>query len=443
MVTGAFGTKRTARPTASFVQNLGTEQINIIRSSNINNILAGKVAGAQVRSQSAVALGRESMIRLRGENGLVAGNGPLYVQDGTVMPNSGEINPDDIEDITVLQGPAATALFGPEGINGAIVINSKKGRKSYSSYQWSEYKLSQLEEVDYMSEIRGASRSELTIVYEELKTEHGQNATFYFDMADLFYEKGLSVMAYKILLDGVEEANGTEASLKAAAFILERHGEFATAISIYTDLLDENPDNMVVRRELALAYYQDKQYQLSLDTYREIVMSNTEGHYGIRELALDEMNAVIAAHKSSLDLSKIEPWLVKTMPIDLKITLECNYGYINNMQVVEPGGEVCNSSRPQSRSGGRFFANGFTQNNGYFGSYYGESGNEYLAKKAAQGKYRIKADIYGQHNWYQKAPEIIRIIIFKNFQQTGQALSIENVFVDNQYGVVEIGEVRW
>jgi len=103
--------------------------LNTVRASNVNNALAGKVAGAQVRSQSAVALGRETTIRLRGENSLGVGGGPIYVVDGTIIPSSGDVNPDDIDNITVLQGPAGAALFGPDGSNGAIVITTKRARK--------------------------------------------------------------------------------------------------------------------------------------------------------------------------------------------------------------------------------------------------------------------------------------------------------------------------
>jgi TonB-dependent SusC/RagA subfamily outer membrane receptor len=53
----------------------------------------------------------------------------LYVVDGTIIPSASDINPDDIEDVTVLQGPSAAALFGAEGSNGAIVINTKKAKR--------------------------------------------------------------------------------------------------------------------------------------------------------------------------------------------------------------------------------------------------------------------------------------------------------------------------
>ncbi len=129
VVTSAFGIKRTARSTSSSVQNLSGDQVNVVRQANVNNAIAGKVAGAQVRSQSAAKLGAETTVRLRGENSLGQGGGALYVVDGTIMPSSADINPDDIEDMSVLQGPAAASLFGPDGSNGAIVITLKKAKK--------------------------------------------------------------------------------------------------------------------------------------------------------------------------------------------------------------------------------------------------------------------------------------------------------------------------
>lgn len=129
IVTSAFNRKTTSRSTSANAQVVGSEQLNTIRSTNLNNALAGKVSGIQVRSQSAAALGRGTNIRLRGESAFGEGAGLIYVVDGTVLPNANDINLDDIEDVTVLQGPNAAALFGADGANGAIVITTKKARK--------------------------------------------------------------------------------------------------------------------------------------------------------------------------------------------------------------------------------------------------------------------------------------------------------------------------
>ncbi|HEY8397378.1 MAG TPA: SusC/RagA family TonB-linked outer membrane protein, partial [Flavihumibacter sp.] len=134
VVTGAYNIKRTQRSTSSTVQTISDEKLNTIRQPDVNNALAGKVAGVQVRSQSAAKLGSSgyAQVRLRGESELVGGSSVLYVVDGTIMPSgsAGDINPDDIEDLTVLQGPASAAIFGAQGAGGAIVITTKRAKKS-------------------------------------------------------------------------------------------------------------------------------------------------------------------------------------------------------------------------------------------------------------------------------------------------------------------------
>lgn len=109
LVTSAYNTKRTARSVSYNAQTITDDQLNTIRQTDINNAMAGKISGIQVRSQSSVKLGSNgySSIRLRGESDIQAGSSVLYVVDGNIVPtaSAGDINPDDIADLTVLQGP--------------------------------------------------------------------------------------------------------------------------------------------------------------------------------------------------------------------------------------------------------------------------------------------------------------------------------------------------
>ncbi|WP_367915759.1 SusC/RagA family TonB-linked outer membrane protein [Leadbetterella sp. DM7] len=130
VVTGAYGTQQSARSTTFSAQVINSDQLNTIRQNDFNSALAGKVAGIQVRSQSAAALGRQTEVRLRGISGLSGGGpGALYVVDGTILPNVDDINNDDIESISILQGPAAAAQFGSQAAAGAIVITMKKAKR--------------------------------------------------------------------------------------------------------------------------------------------------------------------------------------------------------------------------------------------------------------------------------------------------------------------------
>lgn len=128
VVSGGYGVKRSLKAASSNAQVLSAEKLNTIRNTNINDALAGKIAGIQVRSQSGAALGRTGTIRLFGESALGGGSSVLYVLDGTRV-TADDINTDDIEDVSVLQGPSAAAIFGPDGANGAIVITTKRAKK--------------------------------------------------------------------------------------------------------------------------------------------------------------------------------------------------------------------------------------------------------------------------------------------------------------------------
>jgi len=130
VVTGGYGIKQTARSNSNSAQVVTATELNTVREPNINNALAGKIAGVQVRSQSAAALGRNTEVRLRGASGFGAGVGALYVVDGTILPNVDDLNLDDVESVTVLQGAAAAALLGSQGANGAIVITTAKAKKN-------------------------------------------------------------------------------------------------------------------------------------------------------------------------------------------------------------------------------------------------------------------------------------------------------------------------
>ncbi|MES2113142.1 MAG: SusC/RagA family TonB-linked outer membrane protein [Bacteroidota bacterium] len=130
VVTSGYGIKQTARSNSNSAQVVSATDLNTVREPNINNALAGKVAGIQVRSQSAGALGRSTEVRLRGASGFGAGAGALYVVDGTVLPNGDDINLDDIESVTVLQGAAAAVILGSQGANGAIIITTSKSKKN-------------------------------------------------------------------------------------------------------------------------------------------------------------------------------------------------------------------------------------------------------------------------------------------------------------------------
>ncbi len=127
VVTSALGVKRQERSLGTAQQSLKSEDLTQARQSDLNTAIAGKIAGVQVLGGSGARFGT-SAIRIRGVNSIAGGSDPLFVVDGVVVPST-SINLDDVEDLTVLKGPAATSLYGQRGDQGVVVIKSKVASK--------------------------------------------------------------------------------------------------------------------------------------------------------------------------------------------------------------------------------------------------------------------------------------------------------------------------
>ena len=146
VVVTALGIRRQERELGYAVQKIDAADLSAAEAGNIVNSLSGRVAGAQVTNTGG-APGQSARIILRGLTSLEpdADNQPLFVVDGIPVDNSTntgaegfdsrgfsnravDLNPNDIESVTVLKGASATALYGLRAANGAIIITTKSGQ---------------------------------------------------------------------------------------------------------------------------------------------------------------------------------------------------------------------------------------------------------------------------------------------------------------------------
>jgi len=145
VVVTAIGIPREIKALGYSVQELSAKEITTVPNTNIVNSLTGKVAGVQVTSTSG-SPGASAYITIRGAASIDGNNQPLFVVDGVPVSNSvpywsgssgaevtsriTDINPEDIQSMSVLKGGAATALYGIRAANGAIIITTKRGTKT-------------------------------------------------------------------------------------------------------------------------------------------------------------------------------------------------------------------------------------------------------------------------------------------------------------------------
>ena len=124
----AYGTAKKSAFTGSAAV-VNSEEIGKVQVTNPIDALKGKASGVQIYTQSG-APGSTPTIRIRGVNSINAGNDPLIVVDGSPYDGSfNDINPIDVESITVLKDAASTALYGARGGNGVILITTKSAKK--------------------------------------------------------------------------------------------------------------------------------------------------------------------------------------------------------------------------------------------------------------------------------------------------------------------------
>ena len=146
-VVTALGVIHTKKSLSYNVQEIDASALTKVKQTNFTSSLIGKVAGAQI-NQSAIGAGGATRIVMRGTKSISTdGNNVLYVIDGIPVINSNigngsigenagvrqstefisDFNSDDIESLSILTGPSATAIYGVDGANGAIIITTKKG----------------------------------------------------------------------------------------------------------------------------------------------------------------------------------------------------------------------------------------------------------------------------------------------------------------------------
>ena len=144
VVVTALGIKRSEKAVAYNVQQVSAEDVTTVKDANFINSLTGKVAGLTINTSSS-GIGGASKVVLRGNKSISQSSNALYVIDGIPMHNFGggggtefdsrgatesiaDINPEDIESMSVLTGAAAAALYGSEAANGAVMITTRKGQ---------------------------------------------------------------------------------------------------------------------------------------------------------------------------------------------------------------------------------------------------------------------------------------------------------------------------
>ena len=149
VVVTAMGVQRQARELGYSTAKVKSSELTQASPVNLQNGLTGKVSGLNIQTTNSGVFAN-TRITLRGIRSLTGNNQPMLVLDGVPLGLGflSSINPNDIADVTILKSSSSTAIYGPDGVNGAIVVTTKKGSKANPTVTFSQ--TTQLESLSYL-----------------------------------------------------------------------------------------------------------------------------------------------------------------------------------------------------------------------------------------------------------------------------------------------------
>ncbi len=153
VVTTSLGIQRQAKELGYSTAKVSSKEITQAKVVNLQNGLTGKVSGLNIQTTNNGVFA-DTRIVLRGIRSLTGNNQPMLILDGVPLSLNyiSSVNPNDIADVNILKSSSATAIYGPEGVNGAIIITTKRGVKGKPQIQFSN--TTQLETVAYIPKLQ-------------------------------------------------------------------------------------------------------------------------------------------------------------------------------------------------------------------------------------------------------------------------------------------------
>lgn len=241
----------------------------------------------------------------------------------------------------------------------------------------------------YIARMKDAPADRLYQVYLDEKASYANSSAFYLDAADMLLEKGQRDLALRVLSNLAEMDLENRAVLRILGYRLLQAGAPELALPVFDKvqfLAEEEPQSY---RDLGLAYAAAGKYQQAIDQLNEVVVRPWHSRFSdIAQIALAELNALVATAPAgaALDTSRIDPRLLKNMPLDLRTVLTWDADNTDmDLWVTDPNGEKCYFSNKLTYQGGRM-SRDFT------GGYGPE---EFSLRDAKPGKYRIEVNYYG------------------------------------------------
>jgi tetratricopeptide (TPR) repeat protein len=264
----------------------------------------------------------------------------------------------------------------------------------------------------YLAKLKATEKSRWFKTYIGLKQMYEHQPSFYIDVADFFIKNNEPKMGLRVLSNIAELDLENPQLLRILGHRLEQLKYYDLSISVFKEVKNLRPEEPQSYRDLGLVYALNNEDQQAVDELYYVVSHSWDSRFSnIESLVAVEMNTIIARSTQDLDVSTIDPRLIASLPVDMRVVINWNADNCDiDLWVTDPRGEKCFYSNPLTAAGGRI-SNDFTQ---------GYGPEEFVIKKAIPGNYVIEANYYGNSSQALSGPTTIQVQMITNYGRKTQ-----------------------
>jgi len=267
--------------------------------------------------------------------------------------------------------------------------------------------------------------------YYKLKKEYGNTPSFYVDVADYFFKKGNREQAILVVSNLVELGLDDPQLLRVLGYKLSRYNAKKEAVQVFQKIAVIRPEEPQSFRDLGLALADDTQYNEAVKNLYKVITEdwNDDRFEDVKLITLNDLNSIIARNKN-VKTSYIDKRLLKREPVDVRVVLSWDTNDCDmDLWVTDPKGEKCYYENTLTYLGGKI-SRDVTQ---------GYGPEEFMLKKAENGKYKVQVDYFGTHSQKQLMPVSLRITFYTHFGTPQQKQEETTVRLSNAKEVIEVG----
>ncbi|MBP6557174.1 MAG: carboxypeptidase-like regulatory domain-containing protein [Flavobacterium sp.] len=292
--------------------------------------------------------------------------------------------------------------------------------KNVKTTQWSPDRM-------YLKALVVAPADKKYDLYLELREGQETNPSFYFDVANYFYDNGNKQMALLVLSNIADLGLENHQLYKSLTYVLRQWEAYDDALYTANQVAKWRAHEPQAHRDLALTLEDNKQYQAAFDELIKGLEVNYYGemrgqYEGVEDIILMDINRMVSEHKG-IDIGKLDKKYVTKMPVGIRIILNWNQMDTDiDLHVVEPTGEECFYGHRDTEAGARF-SKDFTQ---------GYGPEQYLLRNAVKGKYTIKTNYFGESALTENGPATVMVEIY----------TAKNGVIERTLQTIQLGKVK-